>query len=111
MKILKIKNLLVAFVLGLLLVQPAISQTAVSFGMFDCGQWVAKSNLNSRTWLAGYVSGLNSALATPKNDPLNKINSIEQIYLWMDNFCQKNPLKTVQDGGNALYFELQLKTR
>jgi hypothetical protein len=59
-----------------------------------------------KAWLVGYVSGLNSAIAAPKENPLDRINSIEQIYLWMDNFCKKNPLQTVRDGGNALYREL-----
>jgi hypothetical protein len=113
MKTLKIKNLLVAFVLGLLLVQPAISQTGTTFGMSDCGQWVStsKSNFAVRAWLLGFMSGVNSGRATAKRDPLDKINSSEQIFLWMDNFCQKNPLKNVQEGGNILYLELEAKTR
>jgi hypothetical protein len=109
MKTSKVKNLLIAFVTSLIFIHPAISQISTSFGASDCGQWVAKSKSNPayRTWLLGYMSGLNSALFTSKNDPLDKINSAEQIFLWMDNFCQRNPLKNVQDGGNALFLELQ----
>ena len=110
MKTLKIKNLFVVFVLELLLIQPATSQIATNFGVSDCGQWVAnsKSNQTIRSWLLGFLSGVNAGLGSSRNDPLGKINSAEQIFLWMDNFCQKNPLKTVQDGGNALYLELSL---
>jgi len=116
MKTLKLKNLLVAFVLGLLLVQPAIRQTGATgttFGMPDCGQWVStsKSNFAVRAWLLGFMSGMNSGRATARRDPLDKINSSEQIFLWMDNFCQKNPLKNVQQGGNILYLELEANTK
>ena len=110
MRTLKIKNLFALFVLGLLLIQPATSQTLTNFGVSDCGQWVAdsKSNFATRAWLLGFMSGLNSGVGRSRNDPLGKINSAEQIFLWMDNFCQKNPLKTVQDGGNSLYLELSV---
>jgi hypothetical protein len=90
--------------------QPAISQV-VYFGSSDCGQWMAnsKSNPAMRTWLLGYMSGLSSGLSNPKNDPLSKVNSAQQIYLWMDNYCAKNPLKDVDQGGNELFFELTKK--
>jgi hypothetical protein len=81
--------------------------------MSDCGQWVSisKSNSSLRAWLLGYLSGLNSGQEVTKSDPLDKINSSQQIFLWMDNFCQKNPLKNVQEGANTLYFELLIKKR
>jgi len=62
-----------------------------------------------KAWLVGYMSGLNSGLSNDKNDILDKINSAEQIFLWMDNFCTKNPLKRVGSGGNALFNELSTK--
>ncbi len=112
----KVKKLFIVLVTSLIFIQPAVSQKApniANFGVSDCGQWVAnsKSNFAIRTWLVGFMSGLNAGIATSTNDPLDKINSAEQIFLWMDNFCQKNPLKTVADGGNALYFELRTKSK
>jgi hypothetical protein len=88
---------------------PAVSQTG--FGNIDCGKWVAnsKSSPSYRSWLLGFMSGLSAGIATPKSDPLDKINSAEQIYLWMDNYCAKNPLKSVVDGGNSLFYELSVK--
>jgi len=89
---------------------PAISQVTM-FGNSDCGQWVAnsKSDFAMKTWLLGFMSGLSSGISDPKNDPLKKINSAEQIYLWMDNYCTKNPLRTVSSGGNNLFLELSGK--
>jgi hypothetical protein len=112
MKTIKVKDLLIALVTILILIPPAMSQGVGIYGGSDCGQWVAnsKSNFSLKAWVLGYISGLNAALGDSRNDPLYKINSAEQIFLWMDNFCQKNPLKTVQEGGNALYSELRTKS-
>jgi hypothetical protein len=91
--------------------QPAFSYTSISFGVSDCAQWVAesKSNFALKTWLLGFITGIDNAYVTinkTNNDPLKKINSASQIYLWMDNYCSQNPLKNIADGGNALFSEL-----
>lgn len=31
------------------------------------------------------------------------IKSADQLIVWMDNYCQKNPLKTVNEGATDLY--------
>ena len=89
---------------------PAISQVTM-FGGSDCGQWVAnsKSNLTIKAWLLGFMSGLSAGVSTAQSDPLKNINSAEQIFLWMDNYCAKNPLKNVSNGGNNLFLELSGK--
>jgi len=92
--------------------QPAISGTTyyTSFGAVDCGEWVNQSKQSpaTRTWLLGYMSGLAGMhnLNDHLDNPLQKINSAQQIYVWMDNYCQKNPLKRVSDGGIDLFIEL-----
>jgi hypothetical protein len=104
------KKLAIGLTTFVLLTQPVFGQIAI-FGGSDCGQWIenSKSNFSLRAWLLGYMSGLNAGLSDTPNDRLNKINSAEQIFLWMDNFCTKNPLKTVNEGGNALFRELRTK--
>ena len=106
-----VKNKLTIYLITcVLLTQPAFSQVII-FGGNDCGQWMtnSKSSPYMRGWLLGYMSGLNAGLSSAKDDSLNKINSAEQIFLWMDNFCTKNPLKTLNQGGNTLFFELNTK--
>ncbi|MCA3183934.1 MAG: hypothetical protein INH13_09990 [Cupriavidus sp.] len=56
--------------------------------------------------MTGYMSGLNAANASPGADPLAKVNSSDQIFAWMDNYCGANPLKFLSDGAQALYAEL-----
>jgi hypothetical protein len=41
-----------------------------------------------------------------ERDSLQKV-SAQQIFLWMDNYCKANPLKTVVTGGYDLMDELR----
>lgn len=61
----------------------------------------------SKVWLVGYLSGFDMA-ATLNNKPsfLSKLNSAEQAWAWMDNFCKSYPLKKVSEGGTVLWLEL-----
>jgi hypothetical protein len=103
----KVGIVLTTFVL---LTQPVFGQTV--FGMPDCGEWINQANNPKKGWLLGYMSGLNTLHdieeLKPKS-PLGNINSANQIFLWMDNYCKTNPLKTVGDGGWALFKELRKK--
>ncbi|CAQ71566.1 hypothetical protein [Cupriavidus taiwanensis] len=84
---------------------PAAHAVAI-FGNIDCGKWVRTPNNTQKTWLLGYLSGLAQGLSKPGFDPLNKLNSAEQAYLWMDNYCATHPLKSEADGAEELWFEL-----
>lgn len=76
-------------------------------GESDCGQWIkGMRNPVYRAWLLGYVSGLNSGVGKQYGNPLGKISSAEQIYVWMDNYCRANPLRTLSQGAQTLYAEL-----
>ncbi len=105
----KIHHVLLTFLLLVFVALPTTSRAqATVFGGADCGEWFnQKKNPTARLWLTGYLSGLNAALAKGGVDPLNKFNSMEQAYLWMNNYCKENPLKGIQAGANALYRELQ----
>lgn len=86
--------------------EPALAQTI--FGGTDCGKWMADSNTARRAWVLGYMSGLSTMhyFNQNKDDPLDDIRSAEQIFLWMNNYCQKNPLSRVPEGGTSLLLEL-----
>ena len=109
----KNKRSLILLLLACCLAQTAFGQTG--FGLRDCGEWIARKDVagqrNIENWLAGYVSGINAGhwLNHNNDDPLKKINSASQIYLWMDNYCQKNPLNNIAVGGLELLIELQKK--
>ena len=90
------------------LAQPALGAYVTGFGVPDCGKWLNQKNPAEKHWLTGYMTGLNSMLDMLKEtiDPLKTVNSAEQIFVWMDNYCQKNPLSNVSEGGKALFIEL-----
>lgn len=81
-----------------------------------CGLWI-KNRVNQQTnqqtsinvnaigaenWIIGYLSGI--AVIT-NSDFLIGVEA-ESIYLWMDKYCQKNPLNQIGDGGYDLAKEL-----
>ena len=108
----KLAIVLTTFVLS---AQPVFGQ--IIFGGSDCGQWVNSQSELRKAWALGFMSGMSMAtyyFGTPADkkangDWLNKVNSADQILLFIDNYCQKNPLKKVESAGFALYYELTSK--
>jgi len=88
----------------------ATNANAVSVrGFSSCGGWVqdrAENNgwphLSDESWVLGFLSGL--ALGT-KEDVLKRADD-PSIFLWIDNYCQANPLKRVTDAVMELFSEL-----
>ena len=81
------------------------------FGDPDCGAWVKNQTTRERAWLMGKLTGMNHILVvlgnnSKKKDPLNELDSANQAFVWMDNYCRKNPLKSVGDGALDLFIEL-----
>ena len=80
---------------------------------FSCGDWVKERKIDSvfqtisKKWIFGYLSGL--AAASGKD--ILRGTGNESIFLWIDNYCQVNPLKSSDDAGNALFRELVKEKR
>lgn len=93
-------------VLGLMLTAMELGAKTIEVrGIRSCGEWVSDREalaLGNQTWLVGYLSGL--AVATNKQILSGTDN--QSIYLWVDNYCRANPLRSLPDAGTALYFEL-----
>ena len=108
------KKLAITLATMLLLIQPVFGQA--TFGGSDCGQWVnrrdsAMFKVAVESWFAGYMSGTNSMYVaySKRADALNKVDSLDQMILWMDNYCNKNPLNRVTTGALELFLELAKK--
>jgi hypothetical protein len=98
-------------VLLVLLQMPSFAFSAMTYGGVDCGKWTQVKSQTDRSWLLGFMSGLNlqnELLTNDKSDPLAKV-SAHQLWAWMDNYCQTNPLNTVVQGGFELLSELKKK--
>ena len=82
---------------------------APSWGEPDCGQWLQAQNANARDWLLGFLSGLSVAWAaegkTPAR-PMSALSSVEEPFVWMNNFCRANPREAIGRGAITLFFEL-----
>ena len=80
------------------------------FGSSDCGQWLNQPTSSRKACLVGFLSGQNATFNMVKDDrvkdPLERLNSAEQAFVWMDNYCRANPLKRVDEGAQVLFVEL-----
>lgn len=109
------KNKLLRMGVFLALLQTPFGTSAemTTYGGVDCGKWTQNKSQTDRSWIIGFMSGLNLQyglmVGTDKNNPLGKTNSAYQVWTWMDNYCQKNPLNTVVQGGFELFNELKKK--
>ena len=85
-----------------------VSMAVTTMGAYPCGKWVKdRSNhdwaaLADESKLAGYLSGIASA---SRKDFLRNTDS-DSLFLWVDNYCQENPLDNLYDAGNKLSREL-----
>ena len=79
----------------------------------DCTMWVKPEThareLENRAWLIGFLSGLNmgfsiasSATVGQRTAEFSFDGTNEKIFLWMDNYCRKNPLSSAMYGVGEL---------
>ena len=82
----------------------------------NCANWLQPENtaaeLRNKSWLVGYLSGVNIGLATDqRRKPFDYFSNVtnDQLFLWMDNYCRANPLSSVMTGSANLFVELSNK--
>jgi hypothetical protein len=77
-------------------------------GVRSCGIWVTETQENgwpivaTRSWLIGYLSG---KVSESGRDVMRGADNAS-FFLWVDNYCNANPLKDIADAGDALLSEL-----
>lgn len=102
------KRILVIF----LIVVSFPASASTMFGPADCDKWIEANSNIRKSWILGYMSGLNAMfdiLVSSSPDHLNKITSADEIFVWMDNYCTNNPLEKLSNGGKELLLELAKK--
>jgi len=81
-------------------------QGIVAMGGKDCGVWVKARKENRATLLEahliGFLDGMASGRAIEIWEAQGVTMSGEQAYLWMDKYCQSNPLSHVVTGAHSL---------
>jgi len=80
-------------------------------GDFSCGNWVKDRKIDNAlslavdyNWLAGYITAYNRQ--TPDVFHILGSTDMESVYLWMDKYCQENPLSDTSNGMINLTEEL-----
>ena len=87
---------------------PAWGQVT-TFGDSDCGEWLNAPSASKKAWLLGYLTGVNEMHERSQlqpADPLDALNSADQAYVWIDNYCKQHPLDRVRAGARDLFAEL-----
>ncbi len=109
-----LKSLIRTMLLALFTVAIASNVYAVMVrGAPSCGSWVknrADDSWLMRTegsWLVGYLSGRASA----SNKDFLRDSNNDSLFLWVDNYCQANPLMDLDDAGIELSKELMKRAR
>lgn len=101
------KKLLFAFIALCFLSLSAHTYTIFGYGNKSCGNWIeARKNRNEFEqvhWILGYVSAAGYFGENLKDTEYYAMTS------WMDNYCQKNPLKSLENGTIQLINALKIR--
>jgi len=104
---------LIVLVLSFTFATPIIARVNYDYtaqGEESCGQWVNFRNEGgwelaySFGWIAGYISAYNRQ--TPGVYNILGSTDIDSVILWMDKYCQENPLSNLTTGMDVLTDEL-----
>jgi hypothetical protein len=109
MRLTTIQNL----VLGTLLMLGAYFDACAvtTMGAKPCGEWVKNEESNDwpaivqHGWVIGFISGVSVAV----DSDVLKTASKDSIYLWITNYCRRNPLENSGDAAAKLSVELLQK--
>ena len=80
-------------------------------GALSCGEWVKErkedgwETVVTISWVSGYLTAYN--LLAPDTYNILGNTDRESVYLWIDNYCQANPLNDLSDAMVHLAIELQ----
>jgi hypothetical protein len=115
-----IRTLLLGLLLGIAAMDGASAQgrSVYGFASFSCGQWqqlrTAKdmgSLLQLEAYVAGFLSGYNSASTGPDFIAGTANDKGVGFYAWIDNYCRANPLDVLSQAMFGLKYELEARAR
>lgn len=94
-----------AFLILLFISSASQAQQAVTVrGLIDCGKWVSARSMQPasayfETAVQSYLNGLSMASGIDIWNWGGVGMSEQQAFLYVDNYCQKNPLESVWQAG------------
>jgi len=88
---------------------PSNSYALTTAGLADCGTWLGgrksggQNALIVQMWLLGFITGVNMRnVQNGRPDYLGRMQSTEQGFIWVDNYCHQNPLHDTAMAGLEL---------
>ena len=92
----------IVIVVFLLFGYPLFAQGVWLEGELDCGEWLTARKQDKAQFFEHYIVGVVNGLAAGRSREIWRAAGIkisrEQLYFWMDSYCQKNPLSDVISG-------------
>ena len=102
---------LIAIVLTMLILAAPARAQIKGAGATSCGVWVQSRKDGSWSvdlnWVLGFVSSYNHFVG--RN--IFGTSDAYAVAVWMDNYCQKNPLNTQYEGAIQLVSELSARAK
>ncbi len=103
---------IIALVLTLLAASTSAAAPIKGSGTGSCGEWVEERKQNTYHatlhWMQGFISAYNEFVYSGRNpDGVFGNADLKAIAVWMDNYCQQNPLSSPYNGTVLLIKELE----
>jgi len=90
----------------------------VGAGVLSCGKILATSKYNQLTrtiyftWVQGFLSGLNvKYLRADTPESATDLSDNNALQIWIENYCQENPLDQYHIAATALWHVLRARQR
>jgi hypothetical protein len=100
------------FIAGLVCLSTAAEATPIlGSGAASCGTWNADRQRNqtlsqqSQAWVLGFVTAYNVYKRSTSN--MSIPSDTRRLMVWVDNYCDANPLKDIVDAAKALIDEFE----
>ena len=109
---------LICIALAVISVSAFANGPILGAGATTCGKWVEGRKAGTYhlqlNWVLGFISSYNhyvdAYLGKGKNGVFGTADH-NSVAVWMDNYCQKNPLESVYSGSVGLTEELKSRAR
>lgn len=75
-------------------------------GTSSCGRWVEMREDGRAGPMEGWLMGYLSGKAEGQRVDVLRTTDNQAAYVWMDAYCQANPLRPMLDGAQALFLVL-----
>jgi hypothetical protein len=101
--------LVIASLCGAAVPQGRPTATILARDSDTCAAWVQEATPAHRQWVFGYLSGLNAAWGGNHRSPADVLAKVEgegPVTEWMDNYCRRHPLHSLQQAAHQYYREL-----